>query len=237
MTTSVGPAATTTSAVTAAVTAATASTSSTTASAVTGSSTIAGNFNTFLQLLTTQLKNQDPLSPLDTNQFTSQLVQFSSVEQQINMNTQLTTLISLQQTAQSTSALGYVGQTVTVDGNTAKLTNGKASWTFSSPKPASATITIANASGQTVYSTTGTAQAGSQTYNWNGRDTQGNVLADGAYTMSITAADTSGQNVAISTQVQGIVDSVDLSKSPPTLSVGGNDYNLTQIKKISRTGT
>src|ERR1700750_1622334 len=84
---------------------------------------IAGNFNTFLQLLTTQLKNQNPLDPLDTNQFTQQLGQFSSVAQQIKMNTQLSTLISLQQTAQSTSALGFVGQPVTVDGNTAQLAN------------------------------------------------------------------------------------------------------------------
>src|SRR5436305_1838200 len=102
----------------------------------TDKTTLAGNFNTFLQLLTTQLKNQNPLEPLDTNQFTQQLVQFASVEQQINMNTQLSSLISLQQTAQSTAALNFVGQTVTVDGNTAQLANGQASWTFSSPKPA-----------------------------------------------------------------------------------------------------
>ena len=75
-------------------------------------STIAGNFNTFLQLLTTQLKNQNPLDPLDTNQFTQQLVQFAQVEQQMNMNTQLTTLVSLQQAAQTTQALSFVGTTV-----------------------------------------------------------------------------------------------------------------------------
>src|ERR1700722_7704540 len=73
---------------------------------IAGSQEIAGNFDTFLQLLTTQLQNQDPLSPLDTNQFTEQLVEFASVEQQINENSNLQTLISLQQTAQSTQALG-----------------------------------------------------------------------------------------------------------------------------------
>jgi len=71
-------------------------------------STLAGNFQTFLTLLTTQLQNQDPLSPLDTNQFTQQLVQFASVEQQLKTNDQLTTLVSLQQTAQSTQALTFV---------------------------------------------------------------------------------------------------------------------------------
>ncbi len=231
MTTVVGPAPTTSSPVTAAISPATSSTGSA-PSAVTGGSTIAGNFNTFLQLLTIQLKNQNPLDPLDTNQFTQQLVQFSSVEQQINMNTQLGTLISMQQTAQSTSALGFVGQTVTVDGNTAQLANGQASWTFSAQKPATATLTIANATGQSVYSATQAVQAGAQTFNWNGRDGQGNVLPAGAYTMTITAQDTSGQNVAISTQVQGVVDSIDLTQNPPILLIGGQSYPLNQIKKI-----
>src|SRR5215469_18185167 len=87
--------------------------SSTTANATTGAAGIASNFNSFLQLLTTQLKNQDPSDPLDTNQFTQELVSFSSVEQQINMNNNLSTLISLQQTAQSTAALNFLGTTVT----------------------------------------------------------------------------------------------------------------------------
>src|SRR6202035_2350470 len=94
---------------------------------------IAGNFNSFLTLLTTQLKNQNPLDPLDTNQFTQQLVQFAQVEQQINMNTQLQSLVSLQKTAQNSQALGFVGKTVTVTGSTAPLTNGQAQWTFNPP--------------------------------------------------------------------------------------------------------
>src|SRR5260370_42555196 len=97
----------------------------------TDTATLASNFTTFLTLLTTQLQHQDPLSPLDTNQFTQQLVQFASVEQQINMNTQLGTLISLQQTGQATAALGFVGATVAVNGGTAQLANGRATWTCS----------------------------------------------------------------------------------------------------------
>ena len=87
---------------------------------------IASNFTTFLQLLTTQLKNQDPLSPMDTNQFTQQLVEFASVEQQMKSNDSLTTLVSLEQSAQSTSALALVGATVVVDGSTTQLANGQA---------------------------------------------------------------------------------------------------------------
>jgi flagellar basal-body rod modification protein FlgD len=236
MATTIGPDATTTPAVTAAITAATPSTAGQT-SAVTGGATIAGNFNTFLQLLTTQLKNQNPLSPLDTNQFTQQLVSFASVEQQITMNTQLTSLIALQQTAQSTSALGFVGQTVTVTGSTAMLANGKATWSYSSPGPASASISIANSTGQTVFSTTQTVQAGAQTFNWNGRDDNGNSVPAGAYKLTISAKDANGQNVAIATEVQGVVDSVDLSQNPPLLSVGGQTFTVSQIKKISRGGT
>src|SRR6266542_5628929 len=98
------------------------------AASVVGAATIQQNFTTFLQLLTTQLKNQNPLDPLDTNQFTQQLVQFAQVEQQLKTNDQLTTLVSLQQTAQSTQALTFVGKTAVVDGSTAALTNGSASW-------------------------------------------------------------------------------------------------------------
>src|SRR4051794_26930078 len=117
-------------------------------------STIAGNFQTFLQLLTTQLKNQNPLDPLDTNQFTQQLVQFAQVEQQLKSNTQLSTLVSLQQTAQNTQALNFVGQTVAVDGDTAPLTDGSATWYMSVSKPSTAKINITDSKGVTVYSTT-----------------------------------------------------------------------------------
>src|ERR1700749_1825902 len=89
---------------------------------------IAGNFQSFLQLLTTQLQNQNPLSPLDTNQFTQQLVEFAGVQQQINTNSSLQTLVSLQQTAQSTQALQFVGKTAVVSGNVNSLTNSSATW-------------------------------------------------------------------------------------------------------------
>src|SRR5947209_20465932 len=106
-------------------------------------STLAGNFQTFLTLLTTQLQNQNPLDPLDTNQFTQQLVQFASVEQQLKTNDQLTTLVSLQQTAQSTQALTFVGKTAAVDGATSALTNGSATWTLGVEQNSNVAITIA----------------------------------------------------------------------------------------------
>src|SRR6186997_329650 len=105
---------------------------------------IASNFTTFLRLLTTQLKNQNPLDPLDTNQFTQQLVSFAGVEQQIRQNEQLETLISIQKSSQATTALQFVGSTVAVDGQTAAMTNHQAAWSFNAPKPLTATVTIRN---------------------------------------------------------------------------------------------
>src|SRR5215471_9769154 len=195
---------------------------------------IAGNFNSFLTLLTTQLQNQNPLDPLDTNQFTQQLVQFAGVEQQMNMNTQLQTLVSLQQTAQNSQALGFVGKTVTVNGTTAPLTNGQAQWTFNPPSPATATFTVTDSTGQTVLTKTGTVQPGAQSFNWNGLDASGRQWADGNYTLTITATGADGKSVAVPTTVTGAVDSVDLTQSPPLLSIGGQTYTLNQILSVKQ---
>src|SRR6266436_1261215 len=119
--------------------------------------TLAGNFQTFLTLLTTQLQNQNPLDPLDTNRFTQQLVEFASVEQQINMNTNLQSLITMQQTTEATSALQLVGSTITVGGNSATLSNASstpATWSLTTSTPATATVTVTNSSGSTAYSGT-----------------------------------------------------------------------------------
>jgi flagellar basal-body rod modification protein FlgD len=195
---------------------------------------IAGNFNEFLGLLTTQLQNQDPLSPMDTNQFTQQLVEFASVEQQINMNTNLQTLVTLQQTAQDTQALAFVGQTVTVNGSTAALANGQAQWTFNPPSPATATFTVTNSTGQTVFSQTGTVQPGSQPFTWNGTGSNGQQNPAGNYTLTITATGASGQSVAVPTTVTGVVSSVDVSQNPPLLSIGGQNYNVNQIINVTQ---
>src|SRR5262245_13625608 len=161
---------------------------------------IASNFTQFLQLLTTQLKNQNPLDPLDTNQFTQQLVQFAQVEQQLKSNDQLSTLVSLQKTAQATQALGFVGETVAVDGASAPLENGQATWNLNVPKPATATVNIKSATGQTVYSGTYTMNAGQLPFVWDGRDASGVQWPAGNYTMSVVAKDASNQPVPVSTE-------------------------------------
>jgi flagellar basal-body rod modification protein FlgD len=202
------------------------------------SSQIAGNFQSFLTLLTTQLQNQNPLSPLDTNQFTQQLVEFAGVQQQLNTNDSLATLVSLQQTAQSTQALGFVGKTAVVKGSTATLTSSSATsssatWLINVPTASNVTINITNSSGQTVFSSTAAAAAGNaQPFTWNGQGSDGTQQPDGNYTLTATAKDSANNTVAITTDVAGVVTSVDLTQSPPLLTIGGQTFTVNQIQGI-----
>jgi len=201
-----------------------------------GAQSLAGNFDTFLQLLTTQLQNQNPLDPLDTNQFTEQLVEFASVEQQVNMNTNLQTLISLQQTAQATAALQFLGTNVTINSATAALsnaTNSPATWSFSAASPATGSVTITNSSGQVAYTGTMSLNAGTNSFTWNGKGNNGVTWPDGNYSMAINATAANGQPVTVTTQVQGVVTAINLSQNPPMVTVGGQSYPITQIQSIS----
>ncbi len=163
-------------------------------------------------------------------------MQFAQVEQQLKQNEQLATLVSLEKNAQSTTALAFVGQTVAVDGSTARLTNGRATWSFNAAKPASATFTIKSATGEAAFSGTFTINPGTQNFVWDGRGNDGKLWPAGDYTLTVSAKDTSGQPVAVSTEVEGAVDSVDLTQDPPVLSIAGKDYALPKIKRIVRNG-
>jgi flagellar basal-body rod modification protein FlgD len=208
-------------------------TSSSSSTATTG---IADNFQTFLTLLTTQLQNQNPLDPLDTNQFTQQLVQFAGVEQQLKSNDQLKALVALEQSAQSTQALIYVGNTVAVDGSTAQF-DTSATWNITAPKGTNATITITNSTGQTAYTGNFALNQGNASFVWDGKSNDGVQWPAGTYTLTATGKDSNGQDVAISTEVQGVVDSVDLTASPPLLSIGGQNYTTDKIKRVVRPTT
>ena len=225
-------------------TSSTSSTSSSSASSANAlaSQQIAGNFQSFLQLLTTQLQNQNPLDPLDTNQFTQQLVEFAGVQQQLNTNDSLATLVSLQQATQSSEALSYVGKTATVSGNVATMTNSEAVWALSVPSASTVDISIASSTGQTVYTGTYNVSAGNnQPFEWNGIGSDGTQNPDGNYTLTATAKDSNGNTVAVTTSVGGVVSSVNLTQSPPLLTIGGQTYTMSQIQSIiassSGTGT
>jgi len=196
---------------------------------------IADNFQTFLTLLTTQLQNQNPLDPLDTNQFTQQLVQFAGVEQQLRSNDQLKSLIEIEKSAQATAALAYVGNTVAVDGSTAQF-NRSATWNLKADKAATAKITITAANGQTAFSGNYSMNEGSTGFVWDGKGNDGVTWPPGAYKLTATAKDPSGNDVAVATEVQGVVDSVDLTATPALLSINGQNYTTSQIKRVMRAG-
>ncbi|MDB5576222.1 MAG: flagellar biosynthesis protein FlgD [Bradyrhizobium sp.] len=211
-------------------------TDKTTTTGSTASTGLADNFQTFLTLLTTQLQNQNPLDPLDTNQFTQQLVQFAGVEQQLKSNDQLKALVEIEKTAQSTNALIYVGTNVAVDGSTQQF-NGSATWNLKADKKTTAAITITNSVGQTVYSGNFALDQTKASFIWDGKGNDGTQWPAGAYKMTATGKDSTGKDVAIATEIQGIVDSVDLTASPPLLSIGGNNYTTDQIRRVVRATT
>ena len=199
----------------------------------TDAATIAGNFTQFLTLLTTQLKNQNPLDPMDTNQFTQQLVQFAGVEQQLKTNDRLDSILTNSKASAAATASSLIGKTVTADGRSATLDDDGATWQLTPARAAkSATITISDAKGNVVATKTTTLSAGSQTFTWDGRGTSGISQAAGTYSIKVDALDATGAQVSVDTKVSGPVTSVDLSGSEPVLSVGGITLPLSSVQSI-----
>jgi flagellar basal-body rod modification protein FlgD len=212
------------------------SSTSTTAntSTVSGGASIANNFDQFLTLLTTQLRNQSPLDPLDTNQFTAQLVQFAGVEQQLKTNETLTSLLSLNAAGTATNAVGFIGSTVTADGKTTRLEKDKAEWQVNVPRGGAATITIKDAKGSVVQTLTKSLVAGDQTYTWDGTTSTAQKAPAGEYTITIDAKDTAGVAMTATTKISGVVDGVDFTGSIPTLKIGTISVPIDQVKSVVR---
>lgn len=196
-------------------------------------SQLSGNFNTFLTLLTTQLQNQDPLSPMDSNQFTQQLVEFSGVEQQINTNDNLKTLIGLTQSQGVNNAVGYLGKTVTLTNGKAALSGGAANWTYALNNTAATTaLTVTDANGKVVYVTQGETGAGAHNFAWDGKSNAGSDLPDGTYTLTVTAQDSNGTNVNSAVASKGIVDQIDMTGDQPQLMIGPMEIPLSEVATV-----
>ena len=195
---------------------------------------LSGNFSTFLTLLTTQLKNQDPTSPMDSNQFTQQLVMYSQVEQQITSNDNLKTLIAQGTSNAATLAAGYLGKKVSVTTGNASLSGGAANWTYNlSGNAATTQLSVTNASGKTVFTTTGQTTSGNSSFAWDGKDNNGNKLPDGTYKLTVTAADAAGNDIKASVASAGTVGQIDMTVSPPKLVVGGMEVDLSDIAAVA----
>ena len=195
---------------------------------------IANNFDQFLLLLTTQLKNQSPLDPLDTNQFTAQLVQFAGVEQQLKTNETLGSLLSLSAAGTATNAVGFIGAKITADGATTRLIEGKAEWKVNLASAGTGTVTIKDSKGNVVQTATKTLVAGDQTYSWDGTTSIGSKAPDGEYTITIDAKNVAGEAVTAKTQISGIVDGVDFTSSIPMLKIGSISVPIDKVKSVVR---
>lgn len=191
------------------------------------------NYQDFLKLLTTQLQNQDPTAPTDTNQLTQQIATLSQVEQQINTNTNLQKLISLFNTTTLNSVVGYIGKQVETAGDKAVLTNAKAAVVYSLEKEAdSVEVKVSDASGKVVMQGAGTKLAGRNEIIWDGKDAEGNQLADGTYTVAVTAKDASGTAIKATTSTVGMVSSINSEGGTTTLSLGDVVVALDKVTSV-----
>ncbi|MNJ54639.1 Basal-body rod modification protein FlgD [compost metagenome] len=184
---------------------------------------LASNFQTFLSLLTTQLKNQDPLSPVDSNEFTAQLTQMAGVEQQLLTNDLLTSLLSAQQGDGLTGAAQYIGKDATAVWAATRFEDGEASWSYElAANAASATLQVLDAAGKVVWSGEAPDKTnGLHDFKWDGQTTGGGQVDDGGvYTLKVLAKDGAGQDVDSQVLIRGRVTGVEMYDGKPFVIVG-----------------
>jgi flagellar basal-body rod modification protein FlgD len=194
--------------------------------------TLSGNFQNFLQMLMTQLKNQDPTSPLDTNQFTTELVQFSSVEQQISTNANLTQLIQLTQGDTVIQSSALLGKAVAVQSSTMPLQNGAGAVQFTGTAGQKIAIGISNASGTALRSVQVTAAPGTNSWSWDGTDNAGNKLPDGAYKVAVVSAGGSSAGTAVPFSVIGTATAVQVQNNAVQLQLGGVTVPFSAVQSV-----
>jgi flagellar basal-body rod modification protein FlgD len=197
-------------------------TAATSQSSTSSLASLGSNFNTFLTMLTTQLKNQDPTAPLDTNQFTQQLISMTGVEQQIRVNSQLSSLISMGQTNQALAALPLVGKTVEYDAASSTLSGGAAQFSYTLPaQAASSSISVVDINGKVVFQTPGETGSGRHGFTWNGKTASGANLPDGTYSIQVSALDAKNQPVTATTSGFGKVTGIEVQQGQPMMNIGG----------------
>ena len=199
----------------------------------TGAVTLAENFDTFLTLLTTQLQNQDPLSPLDTTEFTNQLTSFAQVEQAINTNSKLDRLIDLQGITDLTTGVGYIGMVAEANGDKMILENGEGQIGYTlDVESARTVITIVNEFGIPVLSTAGSTNPGRHVFRWDGIDEVGNELNDGVYSVLVSAFDGDDNLLDTSTTTFGTVTGVEVVDGEVTLVMGSLSVGLEEVHSV-----
>lgn len=197
---------------------------------------LSGDFDQFLTLLTTQLQNQDPLSPMDSAQFTQQLVAFSGVEQQIKSNTLLSNLLSSQTLNMTALGVSFIGKNVEVAGKTFdRAESGNTTLTYEMPQTAkTGTITIVNEAGETVWSKNAELESGVHSFTWDGKNTSGITVPPGKYTIKVGALTEDSTALKVTTYVPGYVNSLETADDGSlVLDVNGTLVPLSDVRKIS----
>jgi flagellar basal-body rod modification protein FlgD len=193
---------------------------------------LSSNYTNFLNLLMTQLKNQDPSAPMDPNQFTSELVQFSGVEQQINTNSNLTSLIQIAQGSQVLQSSTIVGKTVDVTSSKLSLQNGTAAINFTPPAAGPVTIDVLDSNGNAIRQDTVNATAGVNSWTWNGTDATGATRPDGAYTVVVTGSGGGAGTSAIPFSVVGTATGIQKSGTALQLELGKLQVDFSAIQSV-----
>ena len=195
-------------------------------------SSLTSNYNDFLKLLMTQLQNQDPTSPMDTNQFTSQLVQYSSVEQQINTNASLTQLIQLTQGGEILQSSSLVGKPVTVASDHIALQGGKGTVQFDTAASQPVSIGVYSDSGVKLRDTTLTSQPGHNTWSWDGKDGQGSVVPDGSY-RTVATTQLGGVTQDLPFTISGTATAVQKSGNTLQIQLGALSVDLSKVQSLA----
>ena len=196
--------------------------------------TLSESFDTFLTLLTTQLRYQDPLEPMDSAEFTNQLVQFSQVEQSISTNSNLEKLLGYQGANQAVAAIGYIGTSVEALSNALPLVNGSATMNYVlAEKAESAKILVYDAAGDQVRSIEGPTSLGKHTVNWDGKDDNGNTLPDGAYTVVVSARDAETNLIDVATSITATVTGTQNTGTGTQLIFGIVPIDLENVISVS----
>lgn len=196
---------------------------------------LADDFDEFLLLLTTQLENQDPTEPLDTNEFTNQLVAFTQAEQAVQTNTNLEELIDLQSNNGLNSAVSYIGKVVDAAGNASQLDeSGYAQFTYELDAPAATTtLVITDGAGRAVYSGQGPTESGKNRVLWDGVNSfTGGSEPDGTYFINVVAKSASGDDIPSKTFTSGSVTGAEVIGGEIILQVAGSNVKLSDVQSV-----